>query len=264
LKHRAAVAASIGVAVVGLLVLEILSARQVQTWRDRIHVWENCVKVDPDHDFAHCRLADNLVRAGQFDRAFEEYKLGLRLDVENVEALSDLALMLATCDDIRRRNYPMAVLLAELACRCSQWEDPKVLRRFAVVHCAAADDLHRRGEFEQAIQHYGIAIDADADYDVPLFNLASLLATCSNARLRDPDRAVRLAERGCQVAGSPDAYRLGILATAYGEAGRFEEAVAATQKAIEAARTSGNANELERLRGYLRRFDNRSPPRASP
>ncbi|NQT11425.1 MAG: hypothetical protein HQ582_01665, partial [Planctomycetes bacterium] len=80
---------------------------------------------------------------------------------------------------------------------------------------------------------------------------------CPDKSLRQPDRSVQLAEQGCRLVGWPDPHRLGILATAYAGAGRFDDAVAVTQEAIQAAGASGNSNQLSQLRGYLHRFENR-------
>ena len=255
LKHRMAVAIVIAVAVMGLSVLSILSARQVQTWRDGIHVWENCVDIEPNNSFAHCCLADNLAHAGQFHRAFEEYKSALWLDPEDVQALSNFAWLLATCDDKRLRDYNLAIKLSELACRHRQREDEESLHKSAIVHCAVAADLFRRGEFEGAIQHYETAIDADPDYDLPLFNLASLLTTCPDAELRDADRAVLLAERALKLTeDDANARRLIILAAVYAEAGRFEQAVAIVTKAIPLADVVGDSQLAAELRRRLQLY----------
>src|ERR1035441_7801006 len=51
------------------------------------------------------------------------------------------------------------------------------------------------------------------------------------AEFRDGAEAVRLAERACQVTTNKEPMMIGTLATAYAEAGRFEEAVATASKA---------------------------------
>ena len=73
------------------------------------------------------------------------------------------------------------------------------------------------------------------DQPEALNNLAWLLATCSDAAVRDGAEAVRLAEQACRLSGYKQARALGTLAAAYAEAGRFPEAVEAAQKSIEMA-----------------------------
>ena len=59
--------------------------------------------------------------------------------------------------------------------------------------------------------------------------------------MRDGAEAVRVAEQGCRLTDYKDAQMVGALGAAYAEAGRFTEAVAAAQKAIELARAGGDA-----------------------
>jgi tetratricopeptide (TPR) repeat protein len=122
-----------------------------------------------------------------------------------------------------------------------------------------ANDLQARGRFEDAIEHYYKAIDADPQYDLPLFNQALLLATCPNTELRQPDEAVRLAELACEIVSQPDAHRLAILAAAYAEANRFDEAVRTIQRAIQLAEAQQNRTMAEELRRQRRLYENRTP-----
>ena len=70
-----------------------------------------------------------------------------------------------------------------------------------------------------------------------------MLATSSEAGLRDGPRAVQLAERACQLTDFKEPVYVGTLAAAYAEEGQFEPAIVAAQKACELASKS-NATEL--------------------
>lgn len=70
-------------------------------------------------------------------------------------------------------------------------------------------------------------------------NLAWILATSSEQQVRDPAEAVRLAERVRDAAAKPDPNWLDTLAAAYAAAGRFDEAVATIDQAVELARRGG-------------------------
>jgi hypothetical protein len=56
-------------------------------------------------------------------------------------------------------------------------------------------------------------------------NLAWMLATCADARLRDGCRAVALARKACQGTDWKHPYCLGTLGAALAENGAFEEAI---------------------------------------
>jgi tetratricopeptide (TPR) repeat protein len=257
LRGPLAVAGVAAVGALGLLLLELRSAGQIRTWRDSRAAWENAVEQDPNDALAHSSLADNLAEAGRFDQAILHYERAIRIDPRHAESLSDFAWFLATCENERLRDYDRALCLIERACECRERNDPRILRRLAIVHCSSADHLAApgRGEFARAIEHYRAALQADPEYDVALFNLALLLTTCSDEKLRRPEEAVELAERGCRLIEAPDAHRLLILAAAYAEAGRFAEAAATAEKAIPLAQAAGDwemADDLQRRWDYYR------------
>ena len=106
----------------------------------------------------------------------------------------------------------------------ARWNDPRLRRTLAMAHMNHATELAAQQQYATAIEGYRKAIQADREYEVSFFNLALLLATCSDSRLRQPDEAVRLAEEGCQRIEHPNCLQLGILAQVYAETGRFDQA----------------------------------------
>ncbi len=259
LRSRTARVGMISAGVLGLLLLSALSARQVRTWPDSYTLWEHCVRVAPDNAFAHSSLADNLARRGQFRRAVLHYQTALRIRPDHAETLGDFAWFLTTCDDPQWRDYGRAVRLADWACRLTGRKAPRILHKAAVVYCNSADHLAARGEFRRAIRHYHEAIALDPEYDMPLFNLALLLRICPDVGLRQPDEAVRLAERACRLTDHPDARRLAFLAAAYAEAGRFDEAVTTAKKGIRRAEAAGDPQTAAELRRHWKLYQNRMP-----
>ena len=251
LKRQVAVGGAIAAGVVALLLLGTLSARQVNTWRNGLSLWEHCVSVAPDNDYAHRLLADKLARAGQTERAFSHFKIAARMNV-NIDTLSRYGWALATCDDTTQRDYELAIRLGNWACELSQWKDQKVLHRLAVAYNNFAVELSAARQFDRAIDLYHRAYRTDPQYASPRFNLALLLATCGDTRFRRADEAVRLAERAIEVAQHPDANQLMILAVASVEAGQYEKAVVTTDKAIRLAEAEGKAELADLLRQRLK------------
>ncbi|MFO7708378.1 MAG: M48 family metalloprotease [Desulfobacterales bacterium] len=97
------------------------------------------------------------------------------------------------------------------------------------------------GDFNYARKRYAEAQDAweaslalKPDTPAVLNNLAWLLATCEDAALRDPARALELAERAAAIEQS--AYVLDTLAESYHVNGRHAEAVSAAREALRLAR----------------------------
>ncbi|MGA2243201.1 MAG: hypothetical protein ABSH11_14345 [Verrucomicrobiota bacterium] len=85
-------------------------------------------------------------------------------------------------------------------------------------------------------------------------NLAWSLATASDPHLRNGDEAVRLGERACQLTRYKEAVMIGTLAAAYAEAGRWNDAVAAAQKARMLASACGEKVIAERNEQLLKLY----------
>ncbi len=253
--------AAVAVIVAGgaiVLLLGRASACQVETWRNGVSLWEHCVTISPNSEVAHGALADALTKAGQFHRALPHYRMALRIAPDNKETLNNFALELAANDDKGLRDYDLAIELARRGCEVTQWKSQKLRRTLAMALNNFALELESRREFRRAIQSYTEASEADPKYEAPLFNLALLLATCSDEKLRCGPDAVRVAERACEIVQYRDANGLAILATACAEAGQFDEAAEAMQMAVAAARMAGDQALADRLRSQSQLDSDRS------
>jgi protein O-mannosyl-transferase len=99
--------------------------------------------------------------------------------------------------------------------------------------------LGKEGRIEEALDHFHEAIRLNPDNADPLNNLAWVLAASPNDQLRNGAEAVRLAERACELTHYREAFFVGTLAAAYAECGRFPEAVATGEKAVQLATDAG-------------------------
>lgn len=87
-------------------------------------------------------------------------------------------------------------------------------------------------------------------------NLAVLLATAADPKLRNGAEAVRLAEKASEISSNENPVILSTLAAAYAESGRFPDAIRTSEKAIELARAAGADAVVKRnaeLLEYYRR-----------
>ena len=101
-----------------------------------------------------------------------------------------------------------------------------------------------------------------------LNNLAWILATCADAKLRNGEEAISHADKAWKLTGGKEATMLGTLGAAYAEAGQFTNAITASQQAIELAQSSGNTGfarvnqQLQQLYRSGRAYHEK--PRTSP
>ena len=84
----------------------------------------------------------------------------------------------------------------------------------------------------EALDTFGRAIARTPNAPIPLTRMAWILATSSNAAIRDGGRAVQYAEQAVTLTQGKDVSALDALSAAYAEAGRYEQALEAVRRAI--------------------------------
>ena len=93
----------------------------------------------------------------------------------------------------------------------------------------------------------------------PLNELATILATSPDARLRNGTQAVEFAQQADSLSGGSDPVVLDTLAAAYAEAGRLPEAVQTAQQALTLATEQGNIGLVEALRKKIELYQSGRP-----
>jgi hypothetical protein len=118
---------------------------------------------------------------------------------------------------------------------------------------------NQRARARAVMDRFRQAVARDPDSPLALNNLASLLATSSDPSTRDGEESVRLAEKACALTQYNNSSTLSTLAAAYGEAGRFNDAVAMSEKACALAASRGETNILAGNQLMLKSFRQKRP-----
>jgi tetratricopeptide (TPR) repeat protein len=215
---------------------------QVGRIGEAIGHYEQALRIRPGYAKAHNNLGSALSQVGRVQEAIVQFDQALRIKPDFAEAHCNLGMALGQVGEIEE-----AIVHYEQALR--------IKPDFAEAHYYLGNTLEQTGRVREGIGHYEQALRLKPDYAEAENNLAWLLATLAPADGGDPVRAVTLAERACELTNNRVAEYLDTLAVAYAAAGRFNDAIAAAQKAIGLARSAGQTqmvSEIETRRELYR------------
>ncbi len=199
---------------------ELLMQRDHFEEAERI-LWQ-AVSIAPENALALRALGGVLMRRHEHREALEAFSRASQEDPEDARTWMMIGV-------VRGR-------LGDRAGALSALEKALTLEpRMAEAHQELATVFVMQGDIGGAIDHFQTAIHFRPDYNEAANKLAWILATCPDGAYRNGAEAVALMESRI---GSEDRSpsSLDTLAAAYAEAGRFEQAVATAEQALELAR----------------------------
>ena len=119
----------------------------------------------------------------------------------------------------------------------------------------------RHGDGAEAVKHFRAALQFSPNDFETLTWLARALAADKNPSVRNGAEAVSVAERANDLTGGQQPFVLDVLAMAYAEAGRFQDAQKTAQNAIDIATTSGTKDMVPVMQERLRLYQSNTPYR---
>jgi Flp pilus assembly protein TadD len=174
----------------------------------------------PESAAAHYNVGVALAAAGRMDEAILKYRAALAVNPNYGLASNNLGSAL-----LQRGQLDEAAALFRAAIK-SDSEHASAHHNLGTVYRLRGSWREAEGELERAVQ-------LQPDDSRPLGDLAMLLAAAPVDAVRNPRRAVMLAERAAAVTRRGDASILDVLAAAYASAGSFDRAVETSQAALD-------------------------------
>jgi tetratricopeptide (TPR) repeat protein len=245
-----------GLALACLFALALASRAQLATWRDTRSLFEHALEVTQGNYYAHSALGAVELEAGRLAAAEAHYREAIRLAPGWAPPRLGLAYARVRRGDRAGalRLYREGLALdpahagghAQLAALLLAEGQPEPARaEFERALALGADSADVRGGLGTALARLGRAEEAlaqlreaqrrDPELRAAALELAWLLATCEDERLRDPAQAVAISEAQLRR-GQGGARLYQVLAASYAAAGRVEEARAASARAESIAR----------------------------
>lgn len=237
--------------------------------------FNRALELDPTHAEASNNLGNILLQQGRWDEALASYRKALDLRPQYADAQNNIGLamlqkgrleeaighFLAALD--YRPNYADAqnnlgyALLQKGRLKDAEQHFQKAVELNAGMgqaHHNLALCLYSQGRVAEALARYETAIKTDPRQLSSINNLAWILATTTEASLRDGARALELAQQANALTGGADATVLHTLAAALAENGRFPEAVATAEASLQRATAAENGALAEAVRDQLRAY----------
>jgi protein O-mannosyl-transferase len=263
--------------VISIVSLGARAFDQTAYWKNSQTLWNHALAVTGENDVAHNNLGFLFLRRGELDKATSEFQTALDIRSRNTQSHYSLgaALIQSNLGNALARNqrWDAAIDHLQEAIRLrpdyadayfnlgsvlfqqgrideaiAQWQKALAIRpRDAEAHRNVADALRKQGKLKEAIAQYENALNIAPEDSVVLNNLAWILATCSDASIRDGTRAVTLAVKAVQFSGERNPHSIRTLAAAHAEVGQFAEAAATAEVAKELATTQGKPELAKRL-----------------
>jgi len=268
------------VARVGFPLLAALSLAAATRERNRDYaepatLWGKCLAVNPRNDRAWYNLAKAVEKQGKREQAIAHLRRSIELNPNYAPAHNSLAVHLAATGDVEgaAKHYEMATKVdpgdsmawtnyGNLYAR--QGDFPKALPLFrravesdpqrADAYLALSLAQVMSQDWSGAVKTMRRAHAALPQSEPITLRLARLLATAEDDAVRDAGEAIRLIE-AATAAGMPQSVQsLDIVSAAYAEAGQFDQAAAALQRALALLQQLPDYRDPPHLRRRLERY----------
>ncbi len=200
--------------------------------------YHEAIRLKPNYEQAYCNLAKVLAQQLRFEEARTNFLAALRWKPDYAEAHTKLGNLLV-----------LQGLVSEAMPHLR--EAVKIQPDYDEGQYFLGGALARQKQFVEAAACFRAAIKANPNYSSALNDLAWLLATRPEPRVRNVPEAVELARRACEATGYANPGYLDTLGVAQSEAGQLREAIRLTEKAAELASASGDAVLAEQLQTHL-------------
>lgn len=196
------------------------------------------VELRPGDAAAHHNFAAALTRINKLRDAADQFALAAQLDPQNAAR---------------------QVALGQALARAGRADDSLARLRKAVeiapgspeARVALADSLAEQRRAAEAIPHYREALKARPRWAPAMTGLAWCLATRANCTHAEALEAVALAQGAVELTGGRIAHVLDALGVALAQAGQFDKAVAAGQRALERSVADGEGVVAQEIQGRI-------------
>jgi len=196
------------------------------------------IRINPNRANAHSNLGIALASQGRLDEAITHYRKALEIEPNSAETNYNLGMALVS----------QGKLDEAIVCYCRAL---KAEPDDAKIHYNLAKAYQTQGDADEAVNHYRQALRFKPDWLPPMKDIAWILATHPDPKVRNAGEAIRMAERAAELTKHQDATVLFTLSAAYAADDQFNAAVIIGQDALELAADAGDKPLADRIRKQM-------------
>jgi protein O-mannosyl-transferase len=240
-------------AIMVISAMSICTYFQLRHWRNSLTLFRHALDVTENNYIAHLKMAESLYEQQRLDEAVTEYQKYFQIIPNDPDALNAYGIILGRlgrydeavkyltkalqmkpdfADAHANIGYALIIQgnIDEAAVHLSKalQLDPN----FALAHYRFGNILLQRGRINEAITHFEKALQLKPDWVELMNTIAWCLAVNEKTAVRNPDKAVKLAQRACELTNYEEPELLDTLAVSYAAAGNFKKAIELTGKAL--------------------------------
>jgi superkiller protein 3 len=221
--------------------LGILLAREGKT-REAMDLFQRALDIKPALSQTHMNLGLAFSLEKNYDKALFHLKESIRLDPQSTSGHYNLALILMERGELEQG---VSYLRKTLSLDPSQ---PEVWLRLG-------EGCAKLGKTLDAVQAYEAALRLIPDLPLALSSLAIIYSSSKDPGIKDPDKAIDLAERACRLNNYKSARFLLTLGTVYAEKGRIEDGLKTLKTALERAESQKNEALSREIGGKIKAYE---------
>jgi len=274
-RRKLAIGISISAVLMITAALLICTQNQVRKWRDNCTLYKHTLAVTENNGIMHYNYGCALLNDKEdFETAIEHFKKTLQIRPTKVSALNNWGVALQRLGkeqeaiekwnqsiqidpDNPNTNYHLGMALKrqqKYEDAAGHFEKSLQLKPVWYVHSSLGDIYFQMGKIDLAIDQWTRAINLNPLTPVVLNKLAWLLTFATDPKLQDTARAVKLAQRACELTRYEQYPFLETLAAAYAADGQLPLAVQTVQKALDLAIATGNKDAAAKIQKQLENY----------
>jgi len=201
-----------------------------------------------DRAAAQYELEDTMKKRGNLSRAVKCYLEAIKIRPGYVKAYNNLGVIFAAQNKVEAAIFFLSKAL-------------QISPRYAGAHYNLGKIYFNRNDTEKAIFHFQKALQFDPNMVQALYQLSWIRSTHEDKKYRNGKEAVKLATILCKITQFHQPLALDVLAAAYAETGRYDEAISTADKAYEMALVQGPGTLAQGLEQRLKLYQNKVPYR---